>query len=165
MPSRCRIRFLFAAVFAFVSFALNPMAKAQSDSPPSDEKQIVRAVNTAFAAVRAGDSQELDSVVTPDFYIFDGGVRLNADSLMTLMKAQYAAGKRYEWNVTDPDVHVTGNTGWIAYINKGSIGDAAGSVNQQWLESAFLEKQAGTWKIVFMHSTRVPMASQLNGSK
>jgi ketosteroid isomerase-like protein len=165
MPSRRHIRFLFAAVFAFVSFALIPTAKAQNDSSMSDQKQIVRAVNTVFAAVRADDSQELDSVVTPDFYIFDGGVRFNADSLMTLMKAQHAAGKRYEWNVTEPDVHVSGNTAWIAYINKGSIGDAAGSVNQRWLESAFLEKQAGTWKIVFMHSTRVPMASQLNGSK
>jgi ketosteroid isomerase-like protein len=165
MPSRRHIRFLFAAVFALVSFALIPTAKAEKDSPMSNQKQIVRAVNTVFAAVRADDSQQLDSVVTSDFYIFDGGVRLNADSLMTLIKAQYAAGKRYEWNVTDPDVHVSGNTAWIAYINKGSIGDAAGSVNQQWLESAFLEKQAATWKIVFMHSTRVPMASQLNGSK
>jgi ketosteroid isomerase-like protein len=165
MPSRCHIRFLFAAVFAFASFTSIPAAKAQKDSPMSDQKQIVRAVNTVFAAVHADDSQELDSVVTPSFYIFDGGVRLNADSLMTLMKAQHAAGKRYEWNVTDPDVHVSGNTAWIAYINKGSIGDAAGSANQQWLESAFLEKQADTWKIVFMHSTRVPTASQLNGSK
>ena len=159
MPSRRHIRFLFVAVFAFVSFALISMAKAQKDSPMSDEEQIVRAVNTVFTAVRADDSQELDSVVTPDFYIFDGGVRLNADSLMTLMKTQHAAGKRYEWNVTDPDVHVSGNTAWIAYVNKGSIGDPAGSANQQWLESAVLEKQAGIWRIVFMHSTRVPAFS------
>jgi ketosteroid isomerase-like protein len=164
MPSCRQIRYLFAAV-AFISFTLISMAKAQKDSRTSDQKQIVTTVNTLFASVRADDSQELDSVVTPDFYIFDGGVRLNADSLMTLMKAQHAAGKRYEWNVTDPDVHVSGNTAWIAYINKGSIGDAADSVNQQWLESAFLEKKAGAWKIVFMHSTRVPMASELNGSK
>jgi ketosteroid isomerase-like protein len=165
MPSRRYIRFHFAAVLAFVSFALISMAKAQNDSPTSDEKQIVKTVSTLFAAFRADDSQELDSVVTSDFYIFDGGVRFNAESLMTFIKAQHAAGKRYEWSVTDPDVHVSGNTAWIAYINKGSIGDAAGSASQQWLESAFLEKQAGIWKIEFMHSTRVPMASQLNGSK
>jgi ketosteroid isomerase-like protein len=131
----------------------------------SEQKQIVSTVNTVFAALRADDRGELDSVVAPDFYLFDGGVRLNADSLMTLMKAQFAAGKRYEWNVTDPDVHVSGNTAWIAYINKGTIGDAAGSAPQQWLESAFLEKQAGIWKIVFMQSTRVPTASRQNGSK
>ena len=103
--------------------------------------------------------------MTPDFYIFDGGVRLTADSLMTHMKALFAAGKRYEWSVTEPDVHVTGNTAWIAYINKGSIGDAAGTASQEWLESAFLEKQAGIWKIAFIHSTRVPKAPQPNGNK
>ena len=45
---------------------------------------------------------------------------------------------------------------WIAYINKGSVTDATGTTNQKWLESAFLEKQAGVCKIVFMHSTRTP---------
>jgi hypothetical protein len=38
-------------------------------------------------------------------------------------------------------------------------------VNQDWLESAFLQKQAGVWKIVFMHSTRVSMATQENHGK
>ncbi|HTF71962.1 MAG TPA: hypothetical protein VK638_55775 [Edaphobacter sp.] len=84
---------------------------------------------------------------------------------MTLIKAQHAAGKRYEWNVTEPDVHISGKTAWIAYVNKGSINDASGTVNQNWLESAFLEKQAGLWKIVFMHSTRVPMTTQGNHGK
>jgi len=84
---------------------------------------------------------------------------------MTLIKAQHAAGKRYEWNVTEPDVHISGKTAWIAYVNKGSINDASGTVNQNWLESAFLEKQAGLCKIVFMHSTRVPMTTQGNHGK
>jgi hypothetical protein len=73
--------------------------------------------------------------------------------------------RRYEWNVTEPDVHISGKTAWIAYVNKGSINDASGTVNQNWLESAFLEKQAGLWKIVFMHSTRVPMTTQVNHGK
>jgi len=158
MPLRRAARFLFTASFVF--FALMPIGRAQNDSPTPDQMQIVKTVKTVFAALRAEDSQELNSVVTPGFYIFDGGVRLSADSVMAVMKAQYAAGKRYEWSVTEPDVHVSGKTAWIAYVNKGSIGDAAGSTDQQWLESAFLEKQAGTWKIAFMHSTRVPAPQQ-----
>jgi hypothetical protein len=70
------------------------------------------------------------------------------------------AGERYEWNVAEPDVHISGKTAWVAYVNKGSITDATGTVNQNWLESAFLQKQGGLWKIVFMHSTRVPIATQ-----
>jgi len=106
-----------------------------------------------------------DSVIASDFYLYDGGARFNGDAIMAFIKAQHAAGKHYEWNVTEPDVHISGETAWIAYVNKGSITDVSGTVNQNWLESAFLEKQAGVWKIVFMHSTRVPMATQQNHDK
>jgi hypothetical protein len=131
----------------------------------SDQKQVVDTVSAIFVAARADDVAKFDSVIASDFYIFDGGARFNGDSIMALIRAQHAAGKRYEWNVTEPDVHILGNTAWIAYVNKGSITDASGTVDQNWLESAFLEKQAGTWKIVFMHSTRVPVATQENQRK
>jgi hypothetical protein len=134
--------------------------KAQQKSLTSDQKQVVDTVNTIFTAARADDVAKFDSVIAPGFYIFDVGARFNGDTIMASIKALHAAGKRYEWNVTEPDVHITGNTAWIAYVNKGSISDASGTLNQNWLESAFLEKQAGTWKIVFMHSTRVPVATQ-----
>jgi hypothetical protein len=49
--------------------------------------------------------------------------------------------------------------------HKGSITDSSGTVDQQWLESAFLQKQGGAWKIVFMHSTRVPKPVQENRAK
>jgi len=98
----------------------------------------------------------LNSVIAPDFYIFDGGSRFDAEEVMAIFKAQHLAGKRYEWKVTEPDIHINGNTAWIAYVNDGSISDASGRVHEQWLESGFLAKQAGSWKLLFMHSTRVP---------
>jgi ketosteroid isomerase-like protein len=140
-------------------------ARAQQKSLTSDQKQVVDTVSTIFTAARADDVAKFDSVIASDFYIFDAGARFNGDTIMAFIKAQHAAGKRYEWNVTEPDVHISGNTAWIAYVNKGSISDASGTVNQNWLESAFLEKQAGTWKILFMHSTRVPMPTQENQRK
>jgi ketosteroid isomerase-like protein len=140
-------------------------ARAQQKPLTSEQRQVVDTVSTIFTAARADDVAKFDSVIASDFYIFDGGARFNGDSIMALIKAQHAAGKRYEWNVTEPDVHISGNIAWIAYVNKGSITDASGTVNQNWLESAFLEKPAGTWKIVFMHSTRVSMATQENQRK
>jgi hypothetical protein len=139
--------------------------RAQQKSLTSDQEQVVDTVSTIFSAARADDVAKFDSVIAPGFYIFDVGARFNGDTIMASIKALHAAGKRYEWNVTEPDVHITGNTAWIAYVNKGSISDASGTLNQNWLESAFLEKQAGTWKIVFMHSTRVPVATQGNQGK
>lgn len=122
----------------------------------TEEQQVIDTVKTIFTAALADDTAKFDSVIASDFYIFDGGVRFNGDSVMAFVKAQHAAGKHYEWNVTEPDVHITGDTAWIAYVNKGSITDASGTTKQNWLESAFLEKEAGKWKIVFAHSTRVP---------
>jgi hypothetical protein len=153
-----------------VTFALTfspnvSTARAQHKSLTSDQQQVVDTVNTIFTAARADDAAKFDSVIAPGFYIFDGGARFNGDAIMAFIKAQHAAGKRYEWNVTEPDVHISGNTAWIAYVNKGSIIDASRTVNQNWLESAFLQKQGGVWKIVFMHSTRVPMATQENQGK
>jgi ketosteroid isomerase-like protein len=131
----------------------------------TEEQQIIDTVSTIFTAARVDDTAKFDSVIASDFYIFDGGARFNGDTIMAFIKAQHAAGKRYEWNVTEPDVHVSGDTAWIAYVNKGSITDASGTTKQNWLESAFLEKQAGNWKIVFMHSTRVAPPPQENRGK
>jgi ketosteroid isomerase-like protein len=154
-----------AVTFALIFSPNASTARAQQKSLTSEQKQVVDTVSTIFTAARADDVAKFDSVIASDFYIFDGGARFNAESIMALIKAQHAVGKRYEWNVTDPDVHINGNTAWIAYVNKGSITDASGTVNQNWLESAFLEKQAGTWKIVFMHSTRAPIPPQVNHGK
>jgi ketosteroid isomerase-like protein len=131
----------------------------------TQEQEVIDTVRTTFAAALTDDVAKFDSVIAPNFYMFDGGVRFNGDAIMTVIKAQHAAGKHYEWNVTEPDVHISGDTAWIAYVNKGSITDASGTTKQNWLESAFLEKSAGNWKIVFIHSTRVPPIPQENHGK
>jgi hypothetical protein len=136
-------------------------ARAPQKSLTSEQKQVVDTVNTIFSAASTEDIAKLDSVIAPDFYIFANGMRFNGDTLMAAIKAQHPGGKRTEEQVTEPNIRITGNTAWIAYVNKGSITDASGTVKQNWLESALLEKQAGTWKILFMHSTRVPMTAQL----
>jgi hypothetical protein len=144
-----------------VCSALAPTAGAQQKQKilTIEQTQIVNTVSTIFAAARTDDVAKFDSVIASDFYIYDGGVRFDGDAVMALIKSLHAAGKRYEWNVTEPDIHIMGNTAWIAYVNQGSITDASRSVNQKWLESAFLQKQDGIWKIVFMHSTRAPSVS------
>src|SRR5258708_10062883 len=153
-----RLPIAFAAALALT--LCEPITASAQPKLTSEQSQIVDTVSAIFTAARTDDVAKFDSVIAPGFYIFDVGVRFNGDSIMAFIKTQHLAGKRYEWNVTEPDVHVSGKTAWVAYVNKGSIGDAAGTVNQNWLESAFLQKQAGVWKIVFMHSTRVTMPTQ-----
>ena len=163
VKSRILVR-LATLAFALALSASFLNARAQK-SLTADQTQIVDTVKTVFAAALTDDITLLNTVVVPDFYIYDGGARFSGDGILALVKAQHATGKRFEWNVTEPDVHISGNTAWIAYVNSGSITDASGATNQKWLESAFLEKQAGAWRIVFMHSTRVPVAVEANHGK
>jgi ketosteroid isomerase-like protein len=154
-----------AVAFALV-FSPNVFTtRAQRKPLTSEQRQVVDTVGTIFSAASAEDIAKFDSVIAPDFYIFANGDRFNGDAIMGAIKAQHAAGKRYDEHVTEPDIHISGNIAWIAYVNRGSITDASGTVNQNWLESAFLEKHTGTWRIVFMHSTRVPMATPENQRK
>jgi hypothetical protein len=149
-------RTALVAIALAVCFANIPAAGAQQKLLTADQIQIVNTVSMIFTAARTDDVAMFDSVIAPDFYIYDGGARFNGDTIMAFIKAQHDAGKRYEWDVTEPDVHINGNTAWVAYVNEGSITDASGTVKQKWLESAFLQKQGDMWKILFMHSTRVP---------
>jgi ketosteroid isomerase-like protein len=155
----------FAATFALIVSPTISTVRAQPGPLTSDQKQVVDAVSTIFSAASAENIARFDSVIAPDFYIFANGTRFNGDAIMGAIKAQHAAGKRYDEHVTEADIHISGNIAWIAYVNRGSITDASGTVNQNWLESAFLERKAGTWRIVFMHSTRVPTATPENQRK
>jgi hypothetical protein len=128
--------------------------------PLDGDGMVVDTVKAIFAAATKDDLTQFHAVTASGFYIFDNGVRFDGDAIMQLIKAQHDSGKVYEWNVTDPDVHVIGNVSWIAYINRGSITDASGRQPMEWLESAFLQKQNGVWKIVFMHSDRAKQPSE-----
>jgi ketosteroid isomerase-like protein len=111
-------------------------------------------VRTVFAAATADDLVKFHFITTPDFYAFDAGERLPGDTIMHLIKAEHAAGRNYVWTVTEPDVHVSCEVAWIAYVNQGSITDSSGTKQVKWLESAVLQRTGSGWKIRFVHSTR-----------
>ena len=154
-----RVRSIFAAnVLAIVlAFAVRS-SSGQERALSADQTRVVDTVKEIFAAAAVDDLAKFHAVVGPGFYLYDAGARFDGDAIMTLIKAEHAKGRRYEWNVSEPDVHVMGDAAWIAYVNKGAMTDDSGTKAQSWLESAFLERRGGVWKIVFMHSTRVPAA-------
>src|SRR5258707_15870847 len=76
----------------------------------TDEQQVIDTVSTTFTAARADDTAKFDSVIASDFYIFDGGARFNRDTITAFIKSQHAARKHYEWDVTEPDAHISADT-------------------------------------------------------
>jgi Domain of unknown function (DUF4440) len=141
-----------AVVFCGVACAQAPSCTTTAE----DETKVVDAMRKMFVAATTDDLDRFHKVTAQEFYAFDGGKRFDGDALMSLIKAAHAAGKRYEWKVTEPAVHLVCDDAWITYTNRGSIQDETGTKDLMWLESAFLHKEAGGWRIRFLHSTRVP---------
>jgi ketosteroid isomerase-like protein len=132
-------------------------AVADPSAPSAAEQvQVTEAIRSFFAAATADDLEKLHAVTAPNFYAFDAGGRFSRDALMDMIKTAHAAGKVYVWTVNEPEVHISGEMAWITYVNRGSVKDASGTKDVTWLESAVLQKEKGTWRIHFFHSTRVP---------
>jgi ketosteroid isomerase-like protein len=140
-----------------VSGVLTGSASAQPGCAPAPtaRAEVVATVRQIFEAARRDDLAGFAAITTPDFYAYDGGRRFEGRSLMELIGKAHAAGKRFEWNVTDPEVHVNCNVAWVTYVNKGSVTDDAGRQDVTWLESVILDHAAGHWRAHFLHSTRV----------
>jgi hypothetical protein len=129
-----------------------PAATAQGD--------VVGVMRNMFVALRDEDLKRFQEIAAPNLYAYDGGRRFSGpESLVDLIKSLHASGKRYEWSVTEPEVHVACNVAWITYVNQGSVEDASGRQAVTWLESAVLEYANARWRIRFIHSTRVPKAT------
>jgi hypothetical protein len=80
--------------FVVICFANVSAARGQQKLLTPEQRHIVDTVSSMFTALRTDDIPKFDSVIAPDFYIFDEGTRFNGETIMGLIKAQHAAGKR-----------------------------------------------------------------------
>ncbi len=121
----------------------------------ADKPAIAKTVRGLFAAAQKDDAAAFNALVTPGFYIFDGGKRYDSDGIIKSIADYHEQGYKFVWTVPDPTIEVDCNTAWIAYENAGSITLPNGvKHDQKWLESAFLIKSHGRWKVRFFHSTQ-----------
>jgi ketosteroid isomerase-like protein len=148
-PHHTSIAFCCLVISSVPLFAAEPSAH-------SEQARVAEVMRTFYVAATNDDLAKFHSVVTADFYSYDGGKRFGGNELMELIKQAHAAGKVFVWNVTTPEVRMHGDVAWITYVNEGSVKDASGTKNVTWLESAFLRKGNHNWRIEFFHSTRVP---------
>jgi Domain of unknown function (DUF4440) len=124
----------------------------------SDDKAAVAdTLRAMYAAVSVMDRARLETeIFAPGFYAYDLGKRFDGMDLVDLIEGAMAAGRRFVWTINEPDVRIVGDRAWIAYVNRGSVGDAETTTPVSWLESAMLARIDGRWRIEFFHSTRAP---------
>ncbi len=147
-----------SAAVAGAAFAavMSTSARASAACPAQDPAAVSGTVQEMFSALAAGDAKTARSYYTPDFYLFDGGVRFDAGGILALIQQAQHAGSTYTWKVTEPDVHFACKLAWIAYTNQGGVTKDGQLTPLTWLESGVLKYEHGRWMIRFMHSTRVP---------
>jgi hypothetical protein len=146
------------ALFSLALLPSNLSAQA-CNTTDADKTAVADTLRTFYAAAAVDDFAKIHTVTAPTFYAFDNGEQFGSiDALLNLVKTYQDQGATFVWTVTHPEVTLHCNDAWITYLNEGSIQlpNAAAPTPTQWLESAVLERQHGSWKILFFHSTRVP---------
>lgn len=146
-------RLALAALPLLALLAAGPAA-ARGACPPADPAAVADTVREMFAALGADDTGRMQRVLAPGFYAYDAGRRFDGPALARFVEDAHKAGKRFVWTVQEPDVRIACDRAWIAYVNRGSVGDAAAAQPVTWLESAVLRHQDGRWRIEFFHSSR-----------
>lgn len=141
---------------AVIAMSMMAPGVAGAACPSARVDDLGAVVGAMYGAISAGDAAKARTFMDPGFYIFEGGVRMDAAQILGLMDTVRARGLTYSWSPGAPDGRVSCTEGWIAYVNRGSITDAAGVKPASWLESAALHYDGVSWKILFMHSTRAP---------
>jgi mannose-6-phosphate isomerase-like protein (cupin superfamily) len=124
---------------------------AQSQSQ-SQDSVVAGRITTFFHALGAGDSAELRRTVTSDFYLFEHA-RWSLDTLLHLMPAVHGR----HWSQDQVQVTVAKPLAYVTYVNHSD------GAPIYWLESAVLRETHGTWRIAFMHSTRMPLPADTLG--
>ena len=88
-----------------------------ADGDDAEREQVLETVRAIFSAISENDEALFNTVIAPDFYLFEAGVRFDGPGMLALIKAERDAGKSFEWNVTEPDIRIGGNVACIAYVN------------------------------------------------
>jgi hypothetical protein len=150
----------FVIALAAPLLALSGINTAHAKScAPEHNEAVVDAINQLFEAASHDEEGLFKEVLAPNFYAFDNGKRFDGMELPQMIKGAHAAGKKYVWSVTNPEVHIACDWAWITYTNRGSAGDASGTQPMSWLESAVLHYQGQRWRVQFLHSTRAAPTS------
>ncbi|MEJ2161793.1 MAG: nuclear transport factor 2 family protein [Robiginitalea sp.] len=107
------------------------------------------------------DPELLDRYVTEDFLIYEAGKKMNKDEFVAFASVSDLVAS--DWELSDFRVSSDNNSAHVSLFNRGNFvaQSETGKIQYkyQWLESAFLVKEAGMLKIKFYFSDNIGMES------
>jgi len=119
-----------------------------------EDKLLEKAVSDFYLNISSFDCRKIKSLCTEDFVIVEDYRLWNTDSVcVDLMNDN---GAKLKYVLKDFKVHVAQNTAIVIYKLKETIEKDGKIVENDFLESAVLDRKQGladNWKISFIHST------------
>jgi len=93
---------------------------------------------------------------TPDFLILEDGHLYNLDSISKdiARTRRFAAYKRVN-HIYFATTRINGNAAWLAFTDIADVTKNGKTTTESFLESAFLIKLKGAWKVYMIHSTTI----------
>jgi hypothetical protein len=85
----------------------------------------------------------------------EDGAIWNLDSLNQAVMDLKNGALEIGYTFGDDVVRLEGPLAWMTYRNQGILSGAGGADTLQWVESALFRNEAGEWRMVLLHSTRV----------
>jgi hypothetical protein len=126
-----------------------------------DEQSLVNnTLKALFEALSDLSFEQVKKNTTADFMVLENGEIWNLDTMASKIN-QLKPLKPVRINAIKflrTEIH--NNTAWVAYENRADITINGQKTIKEWLESAFLVKQVGEWKVSMLHST--PLTSKKN---
>ena len=125
----------------------------------TDAQEMISAIERVFAAIGHDDQILLKEILCDDFHAFENGVPMTGRELLEIMSRYHAEGRRYQWSVNSAQVEAHGNLGVVMYVNCGSITmPSSDAIPMSWLETVVLRCERASWRLAFLHSTRMPQS-------
>ena len=130
---------------------------------PITDSEVIQTIEGFFEAldVENTDPDLLDAYLTPDFIIYEAGQKMDKEEFKAF--AQSSTTLESDWELSDFRVSTDEHSAHTSLFNRGTFVVQADSVRMriqvEWLESAFLVRQADSLKIRFYFSDRVAVKS------
>ena len=125
------------------------------------EQQIIQTMERFFEVLDVDNYEQnlLEEVVTEDFKIFEAGEVMDIErfhAFVTHVDPNVAPLSETSWTLSEFDISLDNDSAHVSYINRGIFkhGDEM-TAKLRWMESAYLIKQTGGYKIRFLNSNVV----------
>jgi len=145
----------FTLFFVLIALGCSPKQEVITES------DVIKTIEGLFKAIDVENDNPdlLDNYITKDFILYENGIKMNKEEVKKFV-AEFPMTES-NWELSDFRISTNINSAHISLFNTGNflLQTDSTKIKQkyEWLESAYLVKEAGDLKIKFYFSDNITM--------